>query len=59
MNLCTAQVRLYVDADLLGLGELLAGLRNEVTYPGDPGTVIHKRQRAPCQITSLTCSTRA
>jgi len=23
-----------------------------VTYPGDPGAVIHKRQRAPCPITS-------
>ena len=48
MNLRTAQVRLYVDADLLGLGKLLAGLRNDVTYPGDPGAVIHKRQRASC-----------
>jgi len=43
-----AQVRIYVDADLLGLGKILAGLRNDVTHPGDPGTVIHKRQRAPC-----------
>ena len=23
-----------------------------MTYPGDPGAVIHKRQRAPCPITS-------
>jgi len=48
MNLRAAQVRLYIDADLLGLGKILAGLRNDVTHPGDPGTVIHKRQRAPC-----------
>lgn len=52
MNLRAAQVRIYIDADLLGLGKLLAGLRNDVTYPGDPGAVIHKRQRAPCPITS-------
>jgi hypothetical protein len=48
----TAQVRFYIDADVLGLGKLLAGLRTGVTHPGDPGAVIHKRQRAPCPITS-------
>ncbi len=37
MNLRAAQVRIYVDADLLGLGKILAGLRNDVTHPGDPG----------------------
>jgi hypothetical protein len=47
-----AQVRFYVDADVLGLGKLLAGLRNDLTYPGDPGAVIHKRHRPPCPITS-------
>jgi hypothetical protein len=52
MNLRAAQVRIYVDADLLGLGKILAGLRNDVTHPGDPGSVIHKRQRAACPITS-------
>ena len=52
MNLRAAQVRIYLDADMLGLGKILAGLRNDVTYPGDPGAVIHKRQRAPCPITS-------
>lgn len=41
-----AQIRIYVDADVLGLGKILAGLRNDVTYPGDPGALIHKRQRA-------------
>lgn len=47
-----ATVRFYVDADMLGLRKLLAGLRNDVTYPGDPGAVIHKHARPPCPITS-------
>jgi hypothetical protein len=47
-----AEVRYYVDADLLGLGHVLAGLRPDVTYPGDQGAVIHKRYRPPCPITS-------
>jgi hypothetical protein len=47
-----AQVRVYVDADILGLGKILSSLRNDVTYPGDPGAVIHKRQRARCPIAS-------
>ncbi len=47
-----AQVRFYVDADILGLGKIVASLRNDVTYPGDPGAVIHKRQRPPCVIAS-------
>jgi hypothetical protein len=45
-----AQVRFYVDADILGLGKILGSLRNDVTYPGDPGAVIHKRHREPCRI---------
>ena len=52
MNLRAAQVRIYADADVLGLGKILAGLRNDITYPGDPGAVIHKRQRPPCPITN-------
>ncbi len=47
-----AQVRFYVDADILGLGKILGALRNDVTYPGDPGAVLHKRHRAPCPIAS-------
>ena len=58
MNLRAAQVRIYADADVLGLGKILAGLRNDITYPGDPGAVIHKRQRPPCPITNPECSTR-
>jgi hypothetical protein len=46
-----AQVRIYVDADILGLGKILAGLRSDVTYPGDPGAVIRKQRRPPCPLT--------
>jgi hypothetical protein len=45
VNPRAAQVRIYVDADILGLGKILGSLRVDVTYPGDPGAVIHKRQR--------------
>jgi hypothetical protein len=47
-----ASVRFYVDADLLGLGKLLGTLRNDITYPSDPGAEVHKRERPPCLITS-------
>jgi hypothetical protein len=47
-----ATVRFYVDADIRGLGIIIGALRNDVTYPGDPGALIHKRQRPPCPITS-------
>jgi len=47
-----AQVRFYVDADILGLGKILGSLRNDVTYPGDPGAIIHRRRKEPCPITS-------
>jgi len=52
MSLRAAQVRFYVDADILGPGKILGALRNDVTYPGDPGAVVHKRHRAPCPIAS-------
>jgi hypothetical protein len=52
MSLRAAQVRIYVDADLLGLGKILGGLRNDVTFPGDPGVVLHKRERPKCPIES-------
>ena len=35
MNLRAAQVRIYVDADLLGLGKILAGLRVQLTADGE------------------------
>ena len=37
-----AQVRIYVDADVLRRSKILADLRGDVTYPGAPGAVIHK-----------------
>jgi hypothetical protein len=45
-----ADVRFYVDADILGLGKLLGSLRPDVTYPGDRGATIRKRDRRPCVI---------
>ena len=47
-----ATVRFYFDADVLGLAKLLASLRSDVTFPGDPGAVIHRRRRPPCPVTS-------
>jgi hypothetical protein len=47
-----AQVRFYFDADLLGLAKVLATLRPDITYPGDPGGVVHRRERPPCTVTS-------
>ena len=47
-----AHVRFYVDADVLGLAKLLVRVRNDVPFPGDPGGVLHKRQRSACPITS-------
>ena len=46
-----AQVRFYIDADILGLGKLLGDLRHDGTFPGDSGALIHRRQRPPCPIT--------
>lgn len=45
-----ATVRFYCDADVLGLAKVLVQIRNDVTYPGDPGGVLHKRQRPACPI---------
>ena len=46
-----AQVRIYVDADIHGLGKILSALRNDVTYPGDPGAVVRRQKRPPCPLT--------
>jgi hypothetical protein len=46
-----ATVRFYFDADVLGLAKVVASLRNDCTFPGDPGAIIHKRERPPCVIT--------
>jgi hypothetical protein len=47
-----ATVRSYVDADVLGLAKVMAALRPDVTYPGDPGGTLHKRMRSACPVTS-------
>jgi hypothetical protein len=46
-----AIVRFYLDADVLGLAKILVNIRSDVTYPGDPGGVVHRRQRPACPIT--------
>jgi hypothetical protein len=48
-----AEVRFYIDADLLGLAHVLVRVRHDVTYPGDPGGVVHKRSRPQCLVTSV------
>ena len=30
----------------------MVALRSDVTYPGDPGGVVHRRERPPCSIAS-------
>jgi PIN like domain len=45
-----AIIRFYFDADILGLAKVVAPLRSDFTYPGDEGTVVHKRKREPCPI---------
>lgn len=47
-----ATVRFYFDADVLGLAKTVAKLRSDVTYPGDPGGTVHRRERPPSPITS-------
>ncbi len=47
----TGAVRFYVDADCLGLAKAMAGLRSDVTYPGDPGGDIRGRSRPACPVT--------
>jgi hypothetical protein len=46
-----ATVNFYVDADVLGLAKVLAAIRPDVTYPGDPGGMVKGgRVRPPCVI---------
>ncbi len=50
-----ATVRFYVDADVLGLSKVLAGLRTDVTYPGDPGGPVKGgRVRPACPVAEAT-----
>jgi hypothetical protein len=53
-----AEVRFYFDADVLGLAKVIAGLRNDATYPGDPGATIHKRVRPPSPFASPAVADR-
>ena len=46
-----ADVRYYLDADILGLAKILVQVA-DVTYPGDPGGTLHRRTRPACPITS-------
>ena len=48
-----ANVRFYFDADVLGLVKVVVQLRNDCTYPGDPGGTVHKRTRPLCVITEV------
>jgi hypothetical protein len=45
-------VRFYFDADVVGLAHVIARLRADATYPGDPGAVVNKHQRPSCLIAS-------
>ncbi len=47
-----ATTHYYVDADILGLGHVLTGLRTDVTYPGFAGGRLHKRHRPACPVTT-------
>lgn len=44
-------IRFYLEADLLGVAKVLADLRTDVTYPGDPGgRGSDGFERPPCPI---------
>lgn len=47
-----AQIRFYIDADILGLAKILTQMRADVTYPGDKGGTVRKRSRPACPITT-------
>ncbi|HET6209696.1 MAG TPA: hypothetical protein VFD94_04905 [Jatrophihabitans sp.] len=47
-----AVIRIYFDADVLGLAKLLCQERADFTYPGDPGGRIKKRHRPACPIST-------
>jgi PIN like domain len=53
MTIKPADTRFYVDADTLGLARILVKLRSDVTFPGDPGGIIHRRVRPPCPIDQI------
>lgn len=51
-SLRPAVVDYYFDADVLGLAHVVAAIRPDSTYPGDPGLTIARRVRPPCPITT-------
>ena len=48
----TTPIRIYFDADIMGLARLLAQERADFTFPSDPGGKIKKLTRAACPIAS-------
>jgi len=44
-------LRFHFDADTIGLGKVLAAVRDDVTYPGEPGGMVRNRYRPPCPVT--------
>jgi uncharacterized protein (DUF433 family) len=53
LSLCRmrpAEIRFYIDPDLLGLAHVLGQLRADITYPGDPGGIKFKRERPACPV---------
>lgn len=43
--------RWYFDADTIGVGKILSGVRRDVTWPGDDGTRARDRNhQAPCPV---------
>jgi hypothetical protein len=53
-----AEVRFYFDADVLGLAKVIARLRFDATYPGDPGATIHRHERPACPIADSAVADR-
>lgn len=45
-----ADVQFYFDADVLGVAKIVASLRPDTTYAGDPGATINRRVRPACPI---------
>lgn len=52
-----AEIRFYFDEDVLGLARVVAQLRPDCTFPGDPGADMFKRRRAACPIAPGTKDT--
>lgn len=53
-----AKIRIYFDADVLGLAKLGCQERADCTFPGDPGGRVKKLERPPCPIVSTRAKDR-